>query len=229
VYTTADALILRETQYREADKILTVLTPDEGKLTVTARAALRRGSALTAATQRLTYARLTLNRRRGRYAVQEAEVLESFQPLRRDLVRFAAAGYAAETVETVADEGMECRALFALALNTLYALGMGRYDTPLVKAAFEWRLMGLSGYEPMLDADTLCGEAERPDCCVLRGGASDALRYVLGCPAKRLFSFMLDRPEDRLRFCQTAEKYLLCHLDRGFPTLDFYHEVSRYA
>ena len=43
MFLTTKALVLRETKYKEADKILTVLTEREGKLTVKARGALRRG------------------------------------------------------------------------------------------------------------------------------------------------------------------------------------------
>ena len=39
-------LVLRETDTRDADKILTVLTPDRGRLSVIARGARRKGSRL---------------------------------------------------------------------------------------------------------------------------------------------------------------------------------------
>ena len=42
MYLNTKALVLRETKYKDADKILTVLTSDEGKLTVKARGALRK-------------------------------------------------------------------------------------------------------------------------------------------------------------------------------------------
>ena len=53
-------LVLRETNYKEADKILTVLTQDEGKRTVKARGCRRRGSRLAAAAQLLVYSEMTL-------------------------------------------------------------------------------------------------------------------------------------------------------------------------
>lgn len=41
-------LVLRETVTRDADKILTVLTPDRGRLSVIARGARRKGSRVAA-------------------------------------------------------------------------------------------------------------------------------------------------------------------------------------
>ena len=43
MFKTTKGLILREVKYKEADRILTVLTEDMGKITVKARGALRKG------------------------------------------------------------------------------------------------------------------------------------------------------------------------------------------
>lgn len=43
MFLTTQGLVLREVRYKEADKILTVLTQHEGKVTVRARGALRKG------------------------------------------------------------------------------------------------------------------------------------------------------------------------------------------
>ena len=53
-------LVLRETVTRDADKILTVLTPDRGRLSVIARGARRKGSRVAAACQLLAYSEMTL-------------------------------------------------------------------------------------------------------------------------------------------------------------------------
>ena len=54
MFTTTDALVLREVRYKEADRILTLLTSAEGKISVKARGALRKGSRMAAATFRTT-------------------------------------------------------------------------------------------------------------------------------------------------------------------------------
>ena len=55
MFKTVNALVLREVRYKEADRILTLLTDTDGKLTVKARGALRKSSKTAAATQLLTY------------------------------------------------------------------------------------------------------------------------------------------------------------------------------
>ena len=74
MFKTINALVLREVRYKEADRILTLLTDTDGKLTVKARGALRKSSRTAAATQQLTYAEMTLFGNRGKYTVNEATV-----------------------------------------------------------------------------------------------------------------------------------------------------------
>ena len=73
MFLTTRGLVLREVRYKESDKILTVLTQHEGKVTVRARGALRKGSRITAATQLLTYSDMTIFENRGRRTLNEAE------------------------------------------------------------------------------------------------------------------------------------------------------------
>ena len=65
MFKTTKGLILREVKYKEADRILTVLTEDMGKITVKARGALRKGSKTAAATQLLAFSELTMFENRG--------------------------------------------------------------------------------------------------------------------------------------------------------------------
>lgn len=52
-----------------------------------------------------------------------------------------------------------------------------------------------------------------------------AMRYTVYAKLERIFAFELEN--DALReFSSVCEKYLLCHLERNFSTLDFYHSVA---
>ena len=84
MFETTKALILREVRYKESDRILTVLTDTDGKRTLKARGALRKGSKMAAATQQLTFSELTLFENRGHATVNEATLIEPFEGLRAD-------------------------------------------------------------------------------------------------------------------------------------------------
>ena len=163
MFKTTKALVLREVRYKEADRILTLLTDSDGKITAKARGALRKTSRTAAATQQLTWAEMTLFGNRGKWTVNEASVLEGFDGLRTDLEALSLGCYFAELLEALSVEDQPDTELLQLGLNALYALSNGLYAPDRIKAAFELRLMALSGYEPDLSACAHCGkEPERP-------------------------------------------------------------------
>ena len=66
MYKTVKALVLRQVRYKEADRILSLFTDSDGKMTAKARGALRKSSRSAAATQQLVYAEMNLFGNRGR-------------------------------------------------------------------------------------------------------------------------------------------------------------------
>ncbi len=160
MHVKTQGLVLRETNYKEADKILTVLTREGGKRTVKARGCRRKNSPLAASAQLLVWSDMTLFAYRDRLTLNEAEALELFWGVRADVEKLALASYFAEVTEAVAEEGRPDPALLSLTLNSLYALDKLQRPLPLVKAAFELKLLCVAGYEPLLDACAVCGRAE---------------------------------------------------------------------
>ena len=151
------ALVLRETAYKESDKILTLLTQEAGKLTASGRGCRKKGSPIAAGCQLLVWSDMVLYEHRGRWAVQEAAVEREFRGMRDDLVKFALGCYGAEVTELLAVEGVPNPELLSLLLNSLHALDKLDRPPALVKAAFELRCLCLAGYGPLLDACAVCG------------------------------------------------------------------------
>lgn len=245
MYTTTNALVLREVRYKEADRILTLLTSNEGKITVKARGALRKGSKTAAATQQLTYSEMTLFGNRGRWTVNEAVIKEAFTGLRGDIENFSLGCYFAECLESLSVEDQPDAELMQLGLNSLYALSNELYSPEHIKAAFELRLMCLAGYTPELSICPACGreDIEQPVLdlrqgsvfcrkCSVGGDAVvrlcpeslAAMRYIVSAPAKRLFSFKISDGA-LLRLSAAAERYLLLHTERQFPTLTYWKNI----
>lgn len=245
MFYTTKGLILRETQYKESDKLLDVLTADLGKLTVKARGVRRKNSPLRSGCQLLTYSELTLFEKNGYYTVNEAEPLELFGGLRTDIELLSLGSYFAQLLGTVSAEDRVNPELLSLGLNSLYALSALKKPQGLVKAAFELRLMALSGFAPDLEGCAICGDPSadhfyflqgillcggcpKPqgpgECRRLSRGTLEAMRHILSCDPKRLFSFTL--PEETLKeLGEDTEQFLLSQLGQNFYTLDFYKRL----
>ena len=247
MFKTVNALVLREVRYKEADRILTILTDTDGKLTVKARGALRKSSKTAAATQLLTYSEMTLFGNRGRWTVNEASVKEPFIGLREEMERLALGAYFAECMEAFGVEEQPEPELLQLGLNSLYALSRGLGSQEKIKAAFELRLMCLTGYAPELTACAVCGkEPEEPVlsleqgrvCCRgcarqmgervdLGPNALEAMRYICAAPPKQMLRFELG--EDAvLRLADASERYLLRRAERGFSALDYWKKIRSF-
>ena len=106
MFLNTRGLILREAKYKESDKILTILTETDGKITAKARGVARTRSKLAAATQLLTFADFTLFGNKGYYTVNEAATVEQFRPLRSDIDLLALGSYIAELLEAVSNENV---------------------------------------------------------------------------------------------------------------------------
>ncbi len=245
MYLTIEGLVLRITDYNDHDALLTLLTRQQGRLTVKARGLRRKNSPLTAPCQLLAFAEFTLFESRGRYTINEAHSIELFQPLRRDLTKLSLATYFAQAAEIISQEDMPNPELLSLVLNCLYALSKLDLDALMVKSVFELRAACLAGYAPDLSACRQCGNAlpDRFDvsegcleCSDCRGTGSDglrmpvtegmlyAMRYITQCDGKRLFSFQLGA-DTASQLSQLTEVYLSTHLERSFSTLTFYKSL----
>ena len=244
--TVLRGIVLRETETKETDKILTVLTPQLGRISVIARGARRKNSRIAAASQLLAYSEMTVFQKGNWYFLDEASTLELFDGVRQDLVLLSLASYFAELTESVTDEGQDAAEIVPLLGNALYALGTLHKEPRLVKTAYELRLLALSGFEPLCDGCAVCGrtEPEQPRLDVVRGtvhcaackekgglslpltqGALAALRYILNCPAKKLYSFTLP-PQEMALLAHAAEAFAASQLERSFRTLDYYKTIA---
>ena len=245
MHITTKALVLRGVDYKESDKILTLLTQEQGKLTASARGCRKKGSAITAGCQLLAWSEMVLYDYQGRWSVKEAAPERLFQGVRDDIQRLALGCYFAEVAELLAVEGLPSESLLSLALNRLHALDkMPHKPLTLVKAAFEWKAMALAGYEPLIESCAVCGVDPPKEprfhlregvlhCASCREEVGEgismplslhtltALDHILHGDPKRLFSFRLEN-EDLKQLADTAEAYLHTQLERGFSTLDYY-------
>jgi DNA repair protein RecO (recombination protein O) len=160
VYKT-EAIVLRRTNLGEADKILTLYSPNLGKIRAIAKGVRRPTSKLGGHVELLTHCSLMLARGRDLDIVTQGQTIDSFLPLRGDLWRISCALYLAELVDAFAAENVENRPVFDLLLDALHWLGQARH-TELVLRYFELHLLGHLGYRPQLYECLSCKSPLKP-------------------------------------------------------------------
>lgn len=238
------AVVLSTRNMEDFDRLVVLLTEDQGIITAYAKGARRQKGTMASATEQLSYSAFQLFRNREKTFVDRAEVETIFFAIRQEMDRLALASYFCQLCRELIPEGDTQPGYLHLMMNTLTLLDRGRMPLAQLKAIFELRLLTMSGYMPDLVACAGCGEmhgggiffapaagvvycgeclpkvmGEEP--LALSPGVFEGMRHILYSEFGRLFSFRL--PEKGLEELEKAsEAYLLAQVERMLPALEFY-------
>src|SRR5215216_1791440 len=169
----AEALVLRRTNLGEADRLLTVLTRDQGKVRAVAKGARRPTSRHSGNLESFAHAQLLLARGRELDIVTQSQLLHPFRRLREDLLAASHAYYLAEVTDALLVQDDDAPQAFALLLSAFEALDSGA-DPTLLGAHYVLQLLGALGFRPELFVCLGCGVELRPQTnflSVSQGGA----------------------------------------------------------
>lgn len=150
-------IVLRAVKLGEADKIVSILTQGSGKIRAVAKGIRRTNSKFGARLEPLTHVSLLLYRGRNLDTITQAEILGSFQGIRRNFELIAAGETMLEAADKVAEEHERNVRLFLLLLTGLRALESGPRDPAAVAESFLLKLLSLSGFHPSLSGCAVCG------------------------------------------------------------------------
>ncbi len=154
-----DAVVLRHSDYGEADRLLTLFTRQLGKTRAIAKGARKIASRKAGHIEPFTYAKLQLAQGRDMLILTQADTVEAYQPLREDLILTSHASYVLELLDrfTYQDE-TENSVLFRLLTETLSRLA-SKADPWLVIRYYEMRLLDHLGFRPQLFECANCRRA----------------------------------------------------------------------
>jgi DNA repair protein RecO (recombination protein O) len=158
-----EAVVLRHTDYGEADRLLTLYTRQLGKTRALAKGARKIASRKAGHIEPFTHVKLQLAKGRDMPLVTQADTVDAYQALREDLILTSQAAYVLELLDrfTYEDE-MENNAIFRLLTETLSRLASG-VDPWLVIRYYEIRLLDHLGFRPQLFECANCGREIRPE------------------------------------------------------------------
>lgn len=204
VYST-DGLVLRENAVGDHDKILTLLTPGEGRITVSAKGARSSRSKLTSSTKLFTYANFEIYKKGDYRYVRDASIIEPFFGLSEDIERMALAAYICDIACDITGESVSSVDILRMTLNSFYAIAKGLYPLSIIKGVYEMRAAGFSGYVPDLEGCAVCSE-KTP-----KKGMLDVMNGCLYCE-KCAEKHLNEAQKEMYEHPELAERIIYCRL-----------------
>ena len=206
-----NGIVIAENNMGDYDKMLTVLTPNFGKISCVAKGARRHQSALLAGTQLFCFGEYMMYKGTNTYHINSCETIEIFYNIRTDLDKLKYAIHINKIIQDITEENENCYRILQLYLNTLYTISETDKNLDLVISVFKMRLLSILGYTPRImecikckEKDNLtkfsirdngfkceaCGRQDK-SAIDMSESTKNAIKYVITAPPKKLFSFNL--------------------------------------
>ena len=145
-----DAIVMRRMDVGEADRLLTVLSRERGKLRLNAKGARKIKSRRAGHIELFMRSRMLIAKGRGDIdIVSQVEMIDAYRGLREDLTRSTYAHYAVELSDAFAAEGSEQPELFDLLAEGLNWIATTD-NLPMTVRFFELKLLTIAGFQPQV-------------------------------------------------------------------------------
>ncbi|GHU68446.1 hypothetical protein FACS1894184_10450 [Clostridia bacterium] len=154
---TTEAIVLRRSDYRDWDRMLTLFSPEFGKIEAMARGIRRPTARMRAAGEPFATGLATLSVNGDRAALIGFDLTEGFWPLREDYERLTAAAYVLSACGRVVQAATSDAGLFALVQRTLGRLAYTEQDGDELVARFLFIMMRGEGIAPSIRVCARCG------------------------------------------------------------------------
>ncbi len=146
-----EAIVLRVIDYGDSDRIVTFCTSGFGKIRGIAKGARRSRKRFANALEPFSCLRIQFSRKRPESLalITGCDILSHFSGIRADLEKTLAASYLIDLTDQFTPEDKKHEALFVLLRDFLLLLD-GTAVTDALMRFFEVRLLGISGYDPVM-------------------------------------------------------------------------------
>lgn len=148
-------IVLRSYPFGEADRVVVILSPNQGKLRTVAKGVRKTKSRFGGRLEPFTHVDLVLYQGRNLDTITQVSVIEAFPRLRTDLDAVVAAGTMVESADAVAQEDEASVRLFLLLQRGLKALESGKRGHDLI-TSYLLKLADVVGLAPALSACASC-------------------------------------------------------------------------
>lgn len=165
-----NAIVLGSHKFGEADRVVVLLSQSHGKIRAVAKGVRKTKSSIGARLEPMSHVDVSLRKGRELDTIDQVKLVQPHQNLRDDFDRLRQGLAMVEAMNKVTPDRDPVPHLFELLSRALHALN--ERNSPLMLAAYFWRLISVEGQTPQLDLCVGCGEeGELTTFDVVEGGA----------------------------------------------------------
>lgn len=140
-----NGVIIGESDYKEYDKLLTILTKEKGKIKVYAFNARRQNSKNIGKTRVFSFGTFELRLNGDKYQLENVILKNSFSELSDEYKNTCYAAYFVELVDYFSYENMESENIYLLLYYSFKALIKQKVPTKLIRRVFELKMLEYQG------------------------------------------------------------------------------------
>jgi len=243
-------IIIKRINLGEADKILTILTADRGKIRVIAKGMRKAGSKLGGFLELFRYNEYVLAEGRNLDLVTGASTIESFRQISLNLHRLGLAYYVSELIDKLVEETQDADKMFNLTHSVFKEINQGKLPIDLIKSFFELNLLGVLGLQPELDRCIVCNKpincqnkfgfswvlggmldrehlTNENHVVILNANEADLLRHIVNSPCKSL-QMQESYVEDIVKVARLTNSFMEYSLEQQIKSRNFLEEVMQF-
>jgi DNA repair protein RecO (recombination protein O) len=216
-----EAVVLRHSDWGEADRLIWCYTLEMGKLRAVAKGVRKPRSRKAGHLEPFTRVSLLLARGREIPLITQADTIDAYLPLHEDLMRVTYASYVVELLDRFTYEEGENRLLYRLLTDTLSRL-CGSADLDLALRYYEVRLLDLAGFRPQLFYCVGCGAEIQPKDQYFSAELGGVLCPACGPPASGSRPISMTA----LKYLRHFQRSSFSEAKRARPTPAIHREIE---
>ncbi len=151
-------IVLNKVDYKDNDRVLTLFSVQQGKITVSCKGVKKQNSKLRSASEVFAFGTFLLAESKGRYTVTGFDSIDSFFELRQDFDRLSLGVMILKICEKAIAPGEEDLPLFSLLINSLHKLRDLTVHPAYTASVFLFKFCCLFGYQPQLESCVKCSD-----------------------------------------------------------------------
>lgn len=231
-------LIIRSNEYKDKDRLLSVLTADRGLITICAKGVSKPGSSLGCFSMPYMLCDFVVSVSHGYYYLKDASIIESNSKIMDSLEQMTVAAHISSCLMDCTLQSENAKEAYELAVYAYYMLANNKDKYLLIYSAFNWRLLTIAGFTVLYDLNDplykASGDKQGRYMINISGGSESsqnrsfnrlldepavrALNFFATCELKRMFTSNADKKTEQ-DLKEFTTDYLSIHFDKIYDSL----------